>query len=49
MSIWTNKNDKSYGGMPVYFIRWNPDNYISGDDKYPEKLEKRNIKHLWNF
>lgn len=33
---------QSYGGMPVYFIRWNPDNYISGDDKYPEKLEKRN-------
>lgn len=32
---------QSYGGMPVYFIRWNPDNYISADGKLPEPVAKR--------
>jgi hypothetical protein len=30
---------QSYGGMPLYFIRWNPDDYIS--DKLPEQLKRR--------
>ena len=30
---------QTYGGMPVYFIRWNPDNYYS--EKEPEILRKR--------
>jgi hypothetical protein len=32
---------QSYGGMPVYFIRWNPDNYTSFDGKLPEPVSKR--------
>lgn len=32
---------QSYGGIPVYFIRWNPDNYISPDGKLPEPVSKR--------
>lgn len=33
---------QSYGGMPVYFIRWNPDNYCSDNDrKQPEEIKKR--------
>lgn len=32
---------QSYGGMPVYFIRWNPDNYIVADGKLPEPITKR--------
>lgn len=30
---------QSYGGIPVYFIRWNPDNYTSG--KKPDPIAKR--------
>lgn len=30
---------QSYGGIPVYFIRWNPDNYTSS--KKPEPVVKR--------
>ena len=29
-----------YGGMPVYFIRWNPDNYASSS-KSPDAIVKR--------
>lgn len=32
---------QSYGGMPVYFIRWNPDNYTSIDTKLPDSIPKR--------
>jgi hypothetical protein len=33
---------QSYGGIPVYFIRWNPDYYIpESDKKEPEVLSKR--------
>jgi hypothetical protein len=32
----------SFGGLPVYFIRWNPDDYIPEIDKsFPEKIDKR--------
>ena len=31
---------QSFGGLPVYFIRWNPDDY-SSDKKEPELLAKR--------
>jgi hypothetical protein len=32
----------SFGGLPVYFIRWNPDDYIPElDSTLPDKLEKR--------
>lgn len=30
---------QSYGGVPVYFIRWNPDDYAS--EKKPESLSNR--------
>ena len=30
-----------YGGIPVYFIRWNPDNYTSLDAKLPDPIAKR--------
>ena len=30
---------QSFGGLPVYFIRWNPDDYSS--EKKPEILSKR--------
>jgi hypothetical protein len=33
---------QSFGGLPVYFIRWNPDNYSpQNDKKIPESLSKR--------
>jgi hypothetical protein len=32
---------QSYGGIPVYFIRWNPDNYTSPDGRLPELISKR--------
>jgi hypothetical protein len=33
---------QSFGGLPVYFIRWNPDDYIPVDErKNPEVLKKR--------
>jgi hypothetical protein len=33
---------QSFGGMPVYFIRWNPDDYSpENDKKEPELLAKR--------
>lgn len=33
---------QSYGGIPVYFIRWNPDNYSTQNDKKrPEIITKR--------
>jgi hypothetical protein len=33
---------QSFGGTPVYFIRWNPDNYCpESDKKNPEILAKR--------
>ena len=33
---------QSFGGIPVYFIRWNPDDYSSESDrKVPELLTKR--------
>lgn len=32
---------QSYGGTPVYFLRWNPDNYTSVDGKLPDLIAKR--------
>jgi hypothetical protein len=33
---------QSFGGIPVYFIRWNPDDYNPCDDrKNPEEVSKR--------
>ena len=33
---------QSFGGIPVYFIRWNPDDYSPEDDKKdPEEITKR--------
>ena len=33
---------QSFGGIPVYFIRWNPDDYSpESDRKRPEELSKR--------
>jgi hypothetical protein len=33
---------QGYGGLPVYFIRWNPDPYAPGiDTKKQESVEKR--------
>jgi hypothetical protein len=34
---------QSYGGTPVYFIRWNPDDYIPLNEKLPETNKNRNI------
>ena len=34
---------QSYGGIPVYFIRWNPDNYISIDNRVPNSIQKRHL------
>ena len=46
---------QSFGGMPVYFIRWNPDNYCPFDErKICEDIKKRHklvgdlIKHILN-
>jgi hypothetical protein len=34
---------QTFGGVPVYFIRWNPDDYSpESDRKMPEELAKRN-------
>ena len=30
-----------FGGMPVYFIRWNPDMYAPGDIRNPEQVSRR--------
>jgi hypothetical protein len=33
---------QSFGGIPVYFIRWNPDDYSpSNSRKKPEDIKKR--------
>lgn len=32
---------QSFGGMPVYFVRWNPDMYIPGDNRSPESVVRR--------
>jgi hypothetical protein len=33
---------QSFGGLPVYFIRWNPDDYSPENDrKKPEEIAKR--------
>jgi hypothetical protein len=33
---------QTFGGIPVYFIRWNPDDYqTENDKKQPENLERR--------
>jgi hypothetical protein len=33
---------QGYGGLPVYFIRWNPDDYMPQNErKYPEPVSKR--------
>jgi hypothetical protein len=33
---------QTFGGLPVYFIRWNPDDYSPANDrKLPEQLVKR--------
>lgn len=32
---------QSFGGTPVYFLRWNPDMYAPGDDRAPEPVAKR--------
>lgn len=32
---------QSYGGMPVYFVRWNPDMYAPGDIRNPEQVSSR--------
>lgn len=34
---------QSYGGVPVYFIRWNPDNYVSYDTRLPEIVARRHL------
>lgn len=40
---------QSYGGTPVYFIRWNPDNYIGKNpEKEPELINKR-YKEVGDF
>ena len=32
---------QSFGGTPVYFIRWNPDNYVSKNHKNNENIKNR--------
>ena len=32
---------QSFGGIPVFFIRWNPDNYISKNNKIIENVNNR--------
>jgi hypothetical protein len=32
---------QSFGGVSVYFIRWNPDNYKPGNENNTEDLKKR--------
>jgi hypothetical protein len=31
---------QSFGGLPVYFIRWNPDEYDTGDEPVVERQQK---------
>jgi hypothetical protein len=33
---------QSYGGAPVYFIRWNPDDYMPLQSNLPENIKNRN-------
>lgn len=36
---------QSYGGIPVYFIRWNPDDYIcTNNNDIPETIDNRYIE-----
>ena len=32
---------QGYGGLAVYFIRWNPDDYTPFNNKLPEVMNKR--------
>jgi len=33
---------QAFGGLPVYFVRWNPDDYAPRDDRrLPEEVQKR--------
>ena len=32
---------QSFGGFPVYFLRWNPDLYAPGDSRAPEPVARR--------
>jgi hypothetical protein len=32
---------QTFGGLPVYFIRWNPDDYSPAGRKKPEDVKKR--------
>jgi hypothetical protein len=32
---------QSFGGTPVYFLRWNPDAYAPGDGRNPEPVVRR--------
>ena len=34
---------QSFCGLPVYFIRWNPDDYQPKNDTDPEDIKKRNM------
>ena len=35
---------QSFGGIPVYFIRWNPDNYYRKSDTIPHEILKNRYK-----
>jgi len=39
---------QGYGGLPVYFIRWNPDDYKTVNNNDPETISKR-YRLLANF
>ncbi len=39
---------QSFGGIPVYFIRWNPDDYSPIDDSDPLHVSQRHLD-LYNF
>ncbi len=39
---------QSLGGVPVYFIRWNPDMYAPGDIRMPESIPNRH-RNVANF
>ena len=32
---------QAFGGLPVYFLRWNPDDYSPAGRKKPEDIKKR--------
>jgi hypothetical protein len=32
---------QTFGGTPVYFLRWNPDTYAPGDTRAPEPVARR--------